>query len=352
MLEIRGLNKKLGNFALQHISLQVDHDDYFVLVGPSGSGKSQLLELIAGIKLPDSGTIMLNGRDITSLKMQERRVGLVFQDYAVFPHLTVRQNIEFPLKIQKMASKPMNEVVLQLADETGITSLLDRYPGKLSGGEVQRVAIARTLASKPELLLLDEPLSNIDARLKNDLRRLLRSIHRKGIPVIHVTHDYEDAVALAGKVAVIKDGRLIQIGSAQEVLRHPVSDFVARFAGIRNFFRCSLALNKAEGVACAVIKDQYRIMVSGYENEGEGSVVIPASDIVVSLHRLDSSARNNFKGVITEVIPTANGTEIIADCGIALAALISRTSENEMNLHEGTEVWLSFKASAVRFIKG
>lgn len=351
MLETIGLYKDYGSFSLQNISLTLAANDYFVLVGPSGSGKSQLLELLAGIRKADQGKILLDGVDITHYPTQERAIAMVFQDYAIFPHLTVRQNIGYSLHVKSLPLAQRTALVEKLAHDTGIHHLLDRTPTGLSGGEVQRVVLARTLASKPKVLLLDEPLSNVDARVKHGLRRLLRNIYRMGLPVIHVTHDFEDAIALATKVGVIKDGRIIQVGPTEQVLLHPESEFVAKFAGIRNFYRCTASEGPSQGIGTAIIKETYKLYFSG-EGEGEGSVVIPANEIVVSLHKPDSSARNNLKGTITEIFPTANGVEVFADCGIKLAALVSNASEAELGLHEGVEVWFSFKVSSVRFVKG
>jgi molybdopterin-binding protein len=351
MLEATGLTKNFGGFSLKSINFTLTADDYFVLVGPSGSGKSQLLELLAGLQFADEGRILLNNIDITRLPTQDRGIAMVFQDYAVFPHLTVRQNIAYSLKNKGLSTEAGSGLIEKLAHETGIHHLLNRSIKGLSGGEVQRVVLARTLASNPKVLLLDEPLSNVDARVKHDLRRLLRAIHRKGIPVIHVTHDFEDAIALANKVGVIKDGRIIQIGPPDQVLLHPASEFVAKFAGIRNFYRCIASLGPSQGIATAVVKEEYKLFFAG-DGIGEGSVVIPANEIVVSLNKPDSSARNVFFGKITELFPTANGVEIFADCGLKLAALVSHASETELGLKEGLEVWFSFKVSSVRFIQG
>lgn len=351
MLEAIDLTKSFGSFSLKSINFTLTANDYFVLVGPSGSGKSQLLELLAGLQFADKGKILLNNVDITRLPTQDRGIVMVFQDYAVFPHLTVRQNIAYSLKNKGLSAVACSEIVEKLCLETGIHHLLNRSIKGLSGGEVQRVVLARTLASNPKVLLLDEPLSNIDARVKHDLRRLLRAIHRKGIPVIHVTHDFEDAIALANKVGVIKDGRIIQIGSPDHVLLHPASEFVAKFAGIRNFFRCTTTPGPSIGISTAIVKEANRLFFSG-EGTGEGSVVIPANEIIVSMSKPDSSARNVFFGRITELFPTANGIEIFADCGLKLAALVSQASEAELGLKEGQEVWFSFKVSSVRFIQG
>lgn len=352
MLEINNISKSYGSFRLQDISFNVTADDYFVLVGASGAGKSQTLELIAGMTQSDSGNIILNGVNITHNKMQERDIGMVFQDYAIFPHMTVAQNIAYPLHQKKLDKQQINVRVKMLAEEMAIEHLLDRNPAELSGGEQQRTALARTLALNPKVLLLDEPLSNVDIRLKYELRRLLRKINRRGIPIIHVTHDFEDAIVLATKVAVIKDGRIIQTGHPTEVFLHPASDFIAKFAGVRNFFRSELIDETGSGLKLAMIKNHPGIHVVTDETPGEGSIIIPASDIFLSNQKTETSARNQFKAQVCEVFPSLEGMEVIVDCGIKLAVLVSRSSVTEMNIVEGRDIWISFKASSVQFIKG
>ncbi|RLD63190.1 MAG: ABC transporter ATP-binding protein, partial [Bacteroidetes bacterium] len=202
MLKVKNISKKLDDFNIKDISFSVNKGDYFIILGVSGAGKSVILEMIAGLMQPNSGTIYLNNKNITNEKIQKRKLGLVFQDYAVFPHLSVKENISYPLKNRGLEKKEIQNRLNQLAEEMSISHLLNRKPTTLSGGELQRVALARTLALNPECLLLDEPLSSLDIQLKNDLRGLLRKINKKGQTIIHVTHDYEEAIFLANKVAV------------------------------------------------------------------------------------------------------------------------------------------------------
>src|SRR5450759_1904868 len=240
MLRLININRRLGDFALTDINLEVSDGQYYVLLGRSGSGKTQLLELIAGLEHPDRGTIMLDDLDITRQRIQDRKVGIVFQDYAVFPHMTVFGNIAYPLKARKEDKKYIVEKVEKAAISMNIKHILDRSTEKLSGGELQRVALARTLITSPRLLLLDEPLSSLDTSLKDDLKRLLRNLNKGGQTIIHVTHDYGDAISLAKRVGVIHNGKIIQEGSVDEVFKNPSNRFVARYAGIRNFFSVSI----------------------------------------------------------------------------------------------------------------
>ena len=237
MLKLKNISKKLGSFNLSDINLEIEPGTYYVLLGRSGSGKTQLLELIAGLNNPDHGEIWLNGEDITHEKIQRRKVGLVFQDYAIFPNMSVFDNIAYSISSGRYDKAFVEDSVKKVAAELNIMHLLRRNTHHLSGGEMQRVAIARTLITSPLLLLLDEPMASIDASLKDDIKRLLRRLNRQGLTIIHVTHDYREALSLASKVGVIHNGKIIQEGSTYEVFRKPVNRFVARYSGIRNFFR-------------------------------------------------------------------------------------------------------------------
>src|SRR5512140_1243413 len=237
MLKLNNINKKLGSFSLSDICLDIRKGEYYVLLGRSGSGKTQLLELIAGLTLPDSGEIWINGNNSTRRKISERDTGLVFQDYAIFPNMTVSGNIAYSLHSRKVSRKEIALKVKLIAGELNINHILDRFTNNLSGGELQRVALARTLITSPRLLLLDEPMASIDASLKDDIKRTLRQLNRKGLTIVHVTHDYREAISLASRVGVIHNGHIIQEGTPEEVFSKPVNKFVARYAGIRNFFR-------------------------------------------------------------------------------------------------------------------
>src|SRR5690554_2050066 len=237
MLDIRGLSLSLGEFSLDGVDLTVDDGEYFIILGPTGAGKTILLETIAGIYAFASGTISLDGRDITRTDPKDRGIGMVYQDYMLFPHLTVEENIGFGLLQRKTEPDRIRELVSETADLLGIGHLLDRTPGTLSGGEQQRAAIARALVLRPRVLLLDEPLSALDAVTRDRLRRELKAVHRAtGTTVVHITHHFEDIFALADRVAVMQDGRIAQTGTPDEVFRKPATEFVAAFTGMENVY--------------------------------------------------------------------------------------------------------------------
>jgi len=351
-LQIRDLSVRFRAFALEDINLDVMQGDYLALLGVSGAGKTVLLEALAGLVSPAKGSILLNGRDITRDKVQGRGIGLVYQDLSLFPHLSVWKNMAYPLRHQSLPPAVRNARVDELATQVDVRHLLDRYPGTLSGGEAQRVALARTLASDPSVLLLDEPLSNLDVKLKGDLRGVLRNIHRSGKTMIHVTHDFMEAATLANKVAVVENGRLVQHGTPEEVFRHPRNEFVARFSGIKNLFRCNEVTDGGdEGLHKATVNDRVSIHYLGKDGHKCGYVMIPQEDIIVSEKPIESSATNRLQGVISEAYLSGSGMELVVDAGAPFVVAVSRQSHQNMDLQPGKKVWLSFKASAVRFME-
>ncbi len=222
--------------AVNDISLEVQPGSFTTLLGPSGCGKTTLLRLISGFLTPDAGSIKINGIDQRGIAPDKRKVGMVFQDYALFPHLTVEQNLLYGLKIQKMPKDQAFALIHQTARLLGIANLLERYPHELSGGQQQRVALGRALVLKPLILLMDEPLSSLDAKLRALVREELQDIQRDfGITTVYVTHDQEEALSLSDRIAVINHGQLQQVGKPQEVYFTPQNTFVADFVGRANF---------------------------------------------------------------------------------------------------------------------
>jgi multiple sugar transport system ATP-binding protein len=232
-LELRSLTRSYGDRpVVRDLSLRAEGGELLVLVGPSGSGKTTTLRLIAGLERPDGGAIEIGGRDVTHRAPKDRDVAMVFQSYALYPHMTVRGNLGFALKMRRTARHEIRRRVDAVARSLGIADLLERRPGALSGGQQQRVALGRAIVREPAVFLLDEPLSNLDARLRADMRGEIRAIVRRtGTTTIHVTHDQEEAMSLGDRVAVMADGQLQQIGPPQEVYDAPANRFVAGFLG-------------------------------------------------------------------------------------------------------------------------
>ena len=351
MLKLKNINKKLGAFSLTDVDISVSKGDYFVLIGKSGSGKSMLLEIITGLITPDNGSILLNDKDILNTPIQKRNIGIVYQKPTLFPHMSVFDNIAYPLKIKKLKKIEIKDKVQKLAEDTDITSLLNRNISNLSGGEVQRVTIARTLATNPEILLLDEPLSFLDVQLKREMLSLLRKLNQKGQTIIHVTHDYEEAIALSNKIAIIENGAIVQSGTPKEVFHNPKSEFVANFIGISNFYKGKLL--KSDNNSELEIFETSGVSIYTTSNEdssSEGHIIIPDEAIIISNEKLNSSSVNNFYGTIKDIYPTKLGVEIVIDIGIEITAKISNYSHDRLQLNIGKIIWISFKASALKFI--
>lgn len=232
-ITISQVSKKFGSFqALEDINLNVEPGTLVALLGPSGSGKSTLLRTIAGLEIPDRGRVLINDRDTTHLDIRKRNIGFVFQHYALFKHLTVRQNISFGLDIRKRPRKVIKQRVNELLELIQLQGFGDRYPSQLSGGQRQRVALARALAVQPEVLLLDEPFGALDAKVRQELRNWLRRLHDEvHLTSIFVTHDREEAMAVADKIVVMNQGRIEQIGTPAEVYDNPTNPFVMSFVG-------------------------------------------------------------------------------------------------------------------------
>ncbi|MFT4268230.1 MAG: sulfate ABC transporter ATP-binding protein [Xenophilus sp.] len=241
-IEIRDVNKRFGNFqALSDVNLTVDSSELIALLGPSGCGKTTLLRIIAGLESPDSGTISFYGEDTTDVHVRERKVGFVFQHYALFRHLTVFENVAFGLRVRPRDQRPseaqIRKKVHDLLNLVQLDWVADRYPPQLSGGQRQRIALARALAVEPRVLLLDEPFGALDAKVRKELRRWLRRLHDElHVTSIFVTHDQEEALEVADRVVVINKGRIEQSGSPQDVWDHPATPFVYSFLGDVNLF--------------------------------------------------------------------------------------------------------------------
>lgn len=238
-LTIEGLHKNFDAFtALKDISIDIKKNEFVCLLGPSGCGKTTLLRLIAGLEEPTKGRIFVGGKDITCLPPAKRNFGIVFQSYALFPNLTALQNIEFGLKTRQFPKKQIREKALEALELVDLLHVKDKYPAQMSGGQQQRVSLARAIALSPDFLLLDEPLSALDAKVREKLRHEIRELQVKlGITTIMVTHDQEEALTMADKIVVMNNAEVVQVGSAYDVYNHPNTPFVADFIGAMNFIQ-------------------------------------------------------------------------------------------------------------------
>ena len=348
MLNVDNISLQVGNFCLKNVSFTVDAGDYFAILGVSGVGKSLLLETIAGLVTPLSGTITLRGRDITKVHIQRRNISIVYQDSDLFPHLSVYENIAYPLRSTK--AKQIHETVLRCAETTGIAEKLQRRPATLSGGEYQRATLARSLAADSDIFLLDEPLSSLDAHARSELRSLLRRLNRNGVTVVHVTHDYEEAISLATKIGIMENGGLVQIDTPENIFRHPKSEFVAHFVGTKNFSRGyiktvpgkELKQFISNGVPMTCLTDLL---------DGEAYLMVRSDEITIARSKHASSSQNQFKGTITDIAPGRLGVEITVDAGSPFVSTISSESLKSLKLGIGQSVWISFKASSCKLYR-
>jgi len=341
LIQVRGLSLRLGDFAVHDADLDVAKGDYFVLLGPTGAGKTVLLECIAGLHRPQKGEIYVDGVQVNDVAPERRSMGYLPQDYALFPHLDVRQNIAFGMRLRKKSKKETSDKVDELAALLGITHLLRRTPLTLSGGEQQRVALARALAIEPQVLLLDEPLSALDEQTRETLCVELRRVHEElGTTTVHVSHNFEETLAVADRIGIIHEGRIRQVGTAEEVFRRPASKFVA------GFVRCDNAMpgtaRKSErGLLVRVGDMDFQV---AEEMEGDVFLTIRPEDVAVTLPGVHRP--NAVRGRITSVVDKGALMRVGVDAGVNLVALIGRRDFQASGLSVGDEVAAFFDPTA------
>ncbi len=276
-IDINNTVKRYGDFnAVDHVSLTVNKGEFFTLLGPSGCGKTTLLRMIAGFNSIDEGEIYFDNALINNIPAHKRNIGMVFQNYAIFPHMSVKDNVAYGLKARKMAKAEMEQKIDEALAMAQIYDLKDRQPANMSGGQQQRVALARAIVIHPGLLLMDEPLSNLDAKLRVEMRTVIKELQRNlGITTIYVTHDQEEALAISDRIAVMRKGEVIQIGKPEAIYRRPANEFVAGFIGTSNFLLGEIRSRDKEQNTEIKINDSVVISLqcqSGYQGKVKVSV--------------------------------------------------------------------------------
>ena len=347
---LEGIAKKFGEFvALRSISLSVESGEFVCFLGPSGCGKTTLLRIIAGLERQNLGVVRMAGRDVSELPPKQRNYGIVFQSYALFPNLSVARNVAYGIESGKRARAEVTRRVDELLELVGLTGHARKYPAQLSGGEQQRVALARALAPSPSLLLLDEPLSALDARVRQSLRREIRDLQRRlGITTIMVTHDQEEALAMADRIVVMNHGVIEQVGAPVDVYTRPRSPFVARFVGQMNFIQ-AVACDQA-GTA-RVGSAEVRHLALGPMIPGTRMILaIRPEEILIGpaaapgLNRLSTRVLGvQFLGPFTRLrLALSPGSDAVVECDVAANAFA------DLAIADGAELTLGLKPEAVR----
>ena len=339
MISLRSVTAEWPHFTLRDISIESPPGEYLVIVGPTGAGKTLLLETIAGLHRVKSGSVHVNGRDVTRLEPEQRSMGVVYQDYALFPHLSVAGNIAFGLKRRHVPRTEADQRVREVVSLVGVGHLLERRTAKLSGGEKQRVALARALAVQPGLLLMDEPLSALDPETREVIQLELQRVHEKlGVNVVHVTHDFSEAMMLGERIAVMGEGGIRQVGTPDEVFRQPNSEFVARFTMMRNIFPARF-LREDGGLCLYACGDA--LVAAATRCPAARSVGVRPEDIVISTN-LSAGAPNRFVGTITRIEDRGTVFHVHVSVPPTFCCQVPRHTVAEMGLHPGTSVAVSF----------
>ena len=355
MISLANVSARAGRFELADVTFAVPQGGYGVVIGPAGAGKTTLLETIAGIIPVRAGTIRLGGEDLTRAAPEQRRIGIVYQHAYLFPHLNVRENVAY--------GAPSESVAADIGARFGVDALSDRRVESLSGGERQLVAIARALARRPEVLLLDEPFSALDPRNRAAARRMLRAIYfERRFTVLQVTHDFAEA-GLLGDIAIMLDrGRVLQAGVPEQIFRKPASPYIADFLGAENVFAGEVRQIKAEAPdwseaigddelvehAVAFTTGSLTFYAIGEVVPGPAHAVIRAEEIALSVDASPSSIRNQFRGRVVELAPAGAITRVTVDVsGTPLIATVTTRSVRELLLSPGVDVIAGFKATAV-----
>ncbi|HIH26671.1 MAG TPA: ABC transporter ATP-binding protein [Methanoregulaceae archaeon] len=341
----------LGDFTLEDISFTVKKGEYFFIIGPSGAGKTILLEAIAGLHVPDQGRILLAGKDVSMIPPEQRGVGLVYQDYSLFPHMTVEKNIAFGLKMHHLPLPEIKNTVEGLLSRFGIEHLRSRATLTLSGGEMQRVALARALAIDPDVLLLDEPLSALDPGMKEHFIHVLKDIHQEnGLTIIQVSHDRHEILSLGTRMALVMDGCLEQEGSVRQVYAAPASRRVAGFIGYENVID-GVVVSSRDG-ECLIDVSGVILRTSCTIPEGRKvTFCIGADEIVV--HPIEAQVagdENAVRGVVTAVSQAGYLTRVRIDAGITFSAVMVREAADTMALKVGSPVLFTIRKTAIRII--
>ncbi len=349
ILELQSVSVTRGSFSLKEINFFVNKGEIITVLGENGSGKTTLLDTIAGFIKPDSGRILINGKDITHLSPSERGVGYVFQTLALFPHMNVAANILYGTRFHKIPN--VKDRLSRISSLLRIGYIMDRRINTLSGGEKQKVALARTLILQPEVLLMDEPTAALSPREKSRIIDELKTVfERISQTVIFVTHNVSEAYRIGSRIAVMGKGQILQMGSAGEIVYHPVSHSVASIFGEVNKFE--VKVESCNSGMCSAALGDSRIFFLGDFKDGEKILLfIRPEDILLKTVSTKTSARNNFSGIVKDVSFTGPLVRVVVESGQTFIVLISKQSFEELAIKKYKPVFLSFKLTAVHAVR-
>lgn len=344
MLEVKTFTKYYGDLcAVKDLSFHIEEGEFVTLLGPSGCGKSTTLHAIAGLIEPTDGRILLRGDDVTALPPEKRNIGMAFQSTALFPHMTVRENIAYGLKMHGYSKSDTEERVEESLQLVDMPDHGDHKPGELSGGQQQRVSLARSLAYEPDILLLDEPLTGLDRVLREEMRSWLNRIQREvGVTTLYVTHDQEDALSMSDKVVVLNDGRAQQIASPEQIYETPANPFVAEFVGKSTQFDGTVTYEDGRAVVHNASK-AITLSESGIEGSQSVSLYVRPEDIEVGPEA--TGAENEFLGTVADIANLGNRAEMSVDLKDGSTALAHTTRFPDIGV--GDDVHLRFPAERV-----
>ena len=342
-LDITDVSKRYGNIvALENVSLQVEDKEYVCVIGPSGCGKSTLIKCVAGIIQPDRGEILIDGQPVNQTSIEDRRIGYVFQDIALFPHMTVRDNLAYGLAVRNAGSDHIASVTNEMLDLIRMRESSKSLPIELSGGAQQKVAVARAIATGSYLFLLDEPLGALDALVRAELRyELKRLASDLGLTVIHVTHDQEEALSIADRVVVMKRGRIVEAGKPAEVYFSPKGLFTENFVGEANLLEGKII--EADIASCVVEVEGRKLKVAGDRRKQGERVIVSVRPEFIPLARPSTSQKNEWRGRVNRVTFLGSITryEVEIEEGVEIVAHLPATSEQEFHVGESVEVLMA-----------
>jgi ABC-type Fe3+/spermidine/putrescine transport system ATPase subunit len=342
MIRLDNLECKMGSFRL-NVNLTVNDGEYFIILGPNGAGKTVLLETIAGFNKVTRGSINIDGENMTGVPPEKRGTGIVYQDDSLFPHLTVRENVTYGLRVRKKSKQEIEEILARITNLTSIEELLQRKPGNLSGGEKRRVSLARSLSVTPKVLLLDEPLSALDPEMRDRMVLELKTMHRNlGLTTLHVCHDFSEAISLGDRIAVMEAGAIRQIATPRELFRRPNSEFVARFTMAKNIFKGRIGRNK--GGNTVFYADGFALNVLDNDLDAVFAAIRPED---ITLSEESSEEMNCFRGSITGIIDKGQLVYVIVDVPPDFVCQANRKMADSGILGLGKEVYISFRPDEV-----